>query len=263
MYRKKITPIYAPANDHRAIDLAERLIQTIKQQLSCMKTQLKKKFNLEQSLHAIIQQLRISKQNSIDTTPFEAQFGRTCNPPISTITTKSNNNHLNYNKLIQHYLNADIIPGRSHRPGFFFDTEIEKLFCAANNLAQKEQEKVKYCESRLIWSEGLARPIPCSERSVQVKIARKIHESPSQKKNLDCVYEVLAPGSTVRKISPTASVVKEPNRQEVRVRNSDIAKFGTKNERDTELGQYIDRRPKKISEKTLDQKITNHRSENT
>ena len=40
-----ITHIYAPANDHRAIRLVERLIQTIKRQLSCMKTQLNKKFN--------------------------------------------------------------------------------------------------------------------------------------------------------------------------------------------------------------------------
>ena len=37
-----ITPIYAPANNHRAIGFVERLIQTIKQQLSCMKPQLKK-----------------------------------------------------------------------------------------------------------------------------------------------------------------------------------------------------------------------------
>ena len=37
-----ITPIYAPAIDHRAIGLVERLIQTIKRQLSCMKTQLNK-----------------------------------------------------------------------------------------------------------------------------------------------------------------------------------------------------------------------------
>ena len=92
-----------------------------------------------------------------------------------------------------------------------------------------------------------------------MKIARKIHECQRQKKNLDGLYEVLAPDRTVGKISPTTSVIKEPNRQEVRVRNSDIAKFGTKNEQDTELGPYIDRRPRKLSEKTLEQKTTNHR----
>ena len=80
-------------------------------------------------------------------------------------------------------------------------------------------------EQRLIWSEGVSRPIPCSERSVQVKLARKFYDSQRQKKNLDGLYEVLAPGSTVCKVSPTTSVIKEPNRQEVRMRNSDIAKF--------------------------------------
>ena len=46
----------------------------------------KKKFNLDYSIHAIIQPLRISKQKTIEITPFEAHFGRRCNTPISNIT---------------------------------------------------------------------------------------------------------------------------------------------------------------------------------
>ena len=112
---------------------------------------------------------------------------------------------------------------------------------------------------RFIWSEGVNRPIPCSERSTQEKLARKIHENQRQEKNLDGLFEFLAPGSTVCKLSPTKIVIKEPNRPEVRVQNSDIAKFATKAERDTDLGQYIERRPKKIYEKTVEQKIKKHR----
>ena len=59
-----------------------------------------KKFNLEQSIHAIIQQLRISKQKTTKITPFEAHFDRRCNTPISIITTKSNIKNLNYSKII-------------------------------------------------------------------------------------------------------------------------------------------------------------------
>ena len=114
-------------------------------------------------------------------------------------------------------------------------------------------------EQHLIRSEGIFRSIPCSERSVQVKLARKLQENQRQKKNLNGLYEVLAPGSTVCKVSPTTSVIKETNRQEVRVRNSDIAKFGTRAERYTDLTQYIERRPKKISEKTIEQKIHKHK----
>ena len=156
----KITPIYAAANNHRAIGLVERLIQTIKRQWSCMKTKLNKKFNLEHSLHAIIQRLRISKQKTIDITPFEEHFGRTCNTPISNITTKPNNKNLNYNKIIRHYLDEDTIPGQSYLreeqwadTALCSDTEIEKIICAANASAKKEQDRMKDSEPRLIWSE--------------------------------------------------------------------------------------------------------------
>ena len=70
--------------------------------------------------------------------------------------------------------------------------------CAASALARAEQEKRKDGEERFLNSEGVSRPIPCSERSVQVKLARKLHESQRQKKNLDGLYEVVAPGSTVQ-----------------------------------------------------------------
>ena len=146
----------------------------------------------------------------------------------------------------------DTIPGRSYLSeeqwadtALCSDTEIERVICAASARSRAEQDKRNDGEQRLIKSEGISRSIPCSERSIQVKLARKLHENQRQKKNLDGLYEVLAPGSRVCKVSPTTSVIKEPNRQEVRVRNSDIANFGTRAEWDTDLSQYIERRPKK------------------
>ena len=143
-----ITPIYAPANDHRAIGLVERNIQTIKRQLSCMKSQLNKKFDLENSLKAIIQRLRISKHKTIYITSFETHFGRKCNTPISNITTKSNIKNLNYNAIIKYYLDEDTIPGRSYLSeeqwadtALCSDTEIERVICAASAKARAEQDK--------------------------------------------------------------------------------------------------------------------------
>ena len=138
------------------------------------------------------------------------------------------------------------------------DVEIEKVICAANSRAHEEQNKLKDEESSLMWSEGISRRVPRSERNMQVEITQKTHAAHRQKKNLDRLYEVLAPGNTVGKISPTTSVIKGPNRPEVRIPNSDIATFGTRNERDKELGVYIDRRPKKVQEKTLQHEISNH-----
>ena len=165
-------------------------------------------------------------------------------------------------------IDEDTIPGRSYLTqeqwadtALWSDTEIERVICAASTRARTEQEKRNDGEDRFIKSDVIHRAIPCSERSVQVKLAGKVHENQRQKKNLDGLCEVLAPGSTVCKISPTTSVIKEPYKQEVRVRNSDIAKFGTRIERVTELAQYIERRPKKINEKTLEQKIQQHKGD--
>ena len=231
-----------------------------------MKSQLNKKFNLETSLKAIIQRLRISKQKTINIAPFEAHFGRNCNTPISNFTIKSDSKNLNYNAIINYYLDEDTIPGRSYLTeeqwadtALCSDTEIERVICAASTLTRTEQEKRNDGEERFISSDAVCRPIPCSECSVQVKLARKLHENQRQKKNLDGLYEVLAPGSTVCKVSPTTSAIKEPHKQKVRVRNSDIAKFGTRAQRETELTQYIERRPKKINEKTLEQKLQKHK----
>ena len=134
------------------------------------------------------------------------------------------------------------------------DVEIEGVIRAKNAFAHKEQPKMKDERASLMWSEGISTPIPRSERGIQMK--------KSQKFNLDGFYEVMATGSTVGKVSPTTSFIKEPKRPKVRVRNSVIAKFGTIHERDTELCHYIDRRPKKIHDKkTLEQKINNQKKD--
>ena len=65
-------------------------------------------------------------------------------------------------------------------------------------------------EQRLIWSDGLSRPIPCSERSIQVKIARKIHDSQRQKKYLDGLYKVLAPVALYAKLALPQALLRNP-----------------------------------------------------
>ena len=57
------------------------------------------------------------------------------------------------------------------------------------------------------------------------------------------LYEVRKPGSFVTKSSPTTTIINEPGRSPVKVRDSDLAKFGTKAERSTNLWVYAQRRP--------------------
>ena len=71
------------------------------------------------------------------------------------------------------------------------------------------------------------------------------------------LYEELKPGSFFTKLSTTTTIINEPGRSPVKVRDSDLAKFGTKAERSTNLWVYAQRRPAPY-EKTTEFKIAKH-----
>ena len=67
---------------------------------------------------------------------------------------------------------------------------------------------------------------------------------------LDGLYEVLAPGSSVIKSNGHTPIVKETGKSQATIRNSDLAKFGPKSERQLDLKPYVERRPKTPTGKT-------------
>ena len=108
---------------------------------------------------------------------------------MSIITTKSDSKNLNYNAIINYYLDEDTIPGRSYLTdeqwadtALCSDTEIERVICAASTRSKTEQEKRNDGEDRFIKPDVVHRAFPCSERSVQVKLARKIHETNAKRR---------------------------------------------------------------------------------
>ena len=64
----------------------------------------------------------------------------------------------------------------------------------------------------------------------------------------------------VVRTTPTTTAIKEPGVAEVKVRNSDIAQFGTRAKRITEVWQYAQRRPFPY-DKTTEEKITQQSKE--
>ena len=80
--------IEAPIHDHRAIGLFERLIQTIKNRLACIKTAARNQFNMKASINSIIYHLRTCRRTIIYVSPFEAHFSIKANTPLNNISTK-------------------------------------------------------------------------------------------------------------------------------------------------------------------------------
>ena len=248
--RNNIQLIKAPIHNRRAIGLVQRLIQAIKNRLACMNTAARNQFNLKASINSIIYQLRICRQKNINLSPFEAHFGRKANTPLSIISTESDPNRLTFKRILNKYLDLEtvrweeLISEENWDVEARRDTELEhnrdKLSKDAARRKNADPEK----ESRLITHPDAGLPVPRTESSLSVKLVKKKSKTKRSKKSLDGLYEVLALGSSVDKTDAYTSVTKEPGKREVTIRNSDLAKFGNKAERQTELQIYANRRPK-------------------
>ena len=70
-------------------------------------------------------------------------------------------------------------------------------------------------ESRFIIHPKLTDPITQTEKSLNVKLARKLPSKKRAKRQLAGLYEVLQPGSFVTKSSPTKTIINEPGQSPV------------------------------------------------
>ena len=109
--KNNIEIIRALVNDHCAIGLVERLIQTIKSRLACTKEKksAKNAFQVKHALKIVIHQLRICKQKTTKILPFEAHFCKKSNTPLSVISTKPKLSNPSYKNIIKHYLEEDTV----------------------------------------------------------------------------------------------------------------------------------------------------------
>ena len=141
------------------------------------------------------------------------------------------------------------------------NTELEhnrdKLSEDATRRKNADPEK----ESRWVTHPDVGLPVLRTKTSLSVKLAKKKPRTKRSKKSLDGLYEVLAPSSSVVMTDAYTSVIKKPSKREVTIRNSDLAKFGTKAERQTELQIYANRGPKVPSGKITEKLINQHAKE--
>ena len=220
------------------------MIQIIKRRLYCMKAENKETFATSTAIEQIISDLHLTKQKTTKITPFEAHFGRPANTPLKNISTVPSSPNLTYEKNIVHYLDADTVPaddfldelGRVNPDRS--DLEIEQNMCRAQQDAGRRYRDSDNKESRFIIHPKVLNPIPRTGASLNIKLARKLPNKKRAKRQLAGLYEVLKPGSYVTKSSRTTTIINEPGRAPVKVRDSDLAKFVTKVERATNLWTY-------------------------
>ena len=95
--------------------------------------------------------------------------------------------------------------------------------CAAQEDAGRRYRESTDKDSRLIIHPKLTNPIPGTEASLKVKLARKIPHKKRVKKRLAGLHQVFIPGAYVTKSSLTTTKINEAGRSPVKVRDIDIA----------------------------------------
>ena len=219
---------------------------------------------MKASIKSICYQPRICRQKTINISPFEAHFGRKANTPLSNILTKPDPKSLTYKHILNKYLGLEtlcwneLISEENWDVEARSDTELEHNRDKLNKDAARRRNADPEKESKLISHPEVGLPLPRTETSLAVKLAKKKPKTKSSKKSLDGLYEVSAPCSSVVKTDTYVSVIKEPEKRDVTICNSDLAKFGTKAERQTELQMYANRRPKILSGKTTEDLKNQH-----
>ena len=203
----------APVGDHRAIGLVERMIQTIKRRLSCMKDENNDTFATSKAIKQIISDLRTTKQKTTKITPFEAHFGRSANTPLRNISTSPSSLNLTCETIINHYLDANTVPVDNYLDDAAWtnpersNLDIEKSMNKAQQDARLRYRDSDNKELRFIIHPKITNPIPRTEKFLNVKLARKLPNKKRAKRQLAGLFEVLQPGSFVPKTSPTTTII--------------------------------------------------------
>ena len=86
-------------DDHRAIWVVDRMIQTLKRRLAVMRIdKTNKPHKLASDVAKIIKTLRITPHSVTKISPIEAHMGRTPNTPLSNVANSNSPNNLNFTK---------------------------------------------------------------------------------------------------------------------------------------------------------------------
>ena len=110
----------------------------------------------------------------------------------------------------------NILPDDMWLNGYRTDIDVESGKTRASQAAKNRERASTDRESRFLHTKATP-PIPLKKRAVELNSARINHDKRRSKKNLEGLYEVLAPGSHILKVSPTTSTIKQPGKPVVTV----------------------------------------------
>ena len=244
--KHNINLIYAPANDHRPIGLAERLIQTVKRRLGCIKFDPNQRpFHIKNALRDVSFELRICRKKYSKLSPFEAYYGRKPNTTLSNITTKPSKNNLSWTNTFK-YLDDNIIGDEeliSEERWYDedLDSEAEVQEAKRQKLEDAKSDNSEIPRIFTLPSTNIQQPL--ARQSPRLQLARRTLVAQRNKKQLQGIYEAIPEGAALVKTTDTTLTIKVPGQQDtVLNKKSDVARFGTADQRKIPLINFAARK---------------------
>ena len=244
--RNNFKIIFALANDHRSIGLVERLIQTVKRRLGCIKLDTTQRpFNIKQSLRQIAQELKICRKKATNISPFEAHFGRPVNTPITNITYQADSRNLKWPNIKSDYLDDNIM---GNDELISDERWIQKTLDSDEEVKASNQRMLSKAlndkgEIPRTFRMSTHSPLqPLAENSKELKLARKTLSNTRSKKQLQGLYEAIPEGAALIKTSGSTMTIKYPGQDDTVLHKSEVARFGTPSQPRIPLIQFAARK---------------------
>ena len=244
--RNNLRIIFAPANDHRSIGLFERLIQTVKRRLGCIKLDPNQHpFNIKQSLIQIAQELRICRKKATNISPFEAHFGRPTNTPITNLTSKPDSRNLKWPNVQPDYLDDNIMGADE----LISDERWEQEYLNSDEEVRTSKERMLRAAKndtgeipRTFRMTPQSKLELVAESSKGLQLAWKTIASTRIKKQLQGLYEAIPEGAALVKTSGSTLTIKYPGKDDTVLHKSEVARFGTPAQPQIPLIQFAARK---------------------
>ena len=212
--------------------LVERLTQTVKRRLGCIKLdQNLRPFHIKTVLKTNRPRTKDFSEKSNKISPFQAHFGRRANSPIFNITTKPNSKNLQWPNVQPDYLDDNIMgedelisDERWEQEDLNSDDEVhaskERMLTATKNDTGNIPRTLNIHRTRMTPNSKLE---PVAESSKGLQLARKTIASTRSKKQLKGLYEAKPEGAALVKTSNSTLTIKYPEQDDNVLHKSDVA----------------------------------------
>ena len=214
--------------------------------MGCIKLDPNQKpFNIKSALQNLSFELRTCRKKNSKLSPFEAHYGRKANTAITNITSKPNKKNLNWSNTLKYYLGDNIVGEEeliSQEKWYDEDLDSDNEVRATKERKLQEAKDDKGELPRIIKLPSANFEQPLARNSPRLQLARKTLAASRNKKQLQGLYEAIPEGAALVKTTDSTVTIKVPGQQDTVLNKSDVAKFGTPEQRHIPLIDFAARK---------------------